>query len=211
VHLLLDSSGMELVCALGDSQGIIVEERYPTGTLESRDIGAVAGRILGEILVRELESVTVGTGPGSFIGTRVAISYANGLAVNSDVRLGGVNSLAAIAALHGTGGSCVIRDARRGEVYLYSASSGKPVTELVNLDVLDTVLKEKDISNVVIEQPTADQPRLQATFENITQTCSEVGLPVTSCPGVPAEGLRRMVSSLQPVDYIEPEYLRSFL
>ena len=85
VHLLLDSSGSELVCALADQEGIIVEERRRTGSADSRDIGAVAGSVLGELLVRDLQSVVVGRGPGRFIGTRVALSYANGLGATGEV------------------------------------------------------------------------------------------------------------------------------
>ena len=100
MRLLLDSSGAELVCALADAEGVYLETRCPTGPLESRDIGGVVGQLLGEPKIAELDAVVVGTGPGSFIGTRVAISYANGLAAAGGVALYGVNSLAAIGAVY---------------------------------------------------------------------------------------------------------------
>jgi tRNA threonylcarbamoyladenosine biosynthesis protein TsaB len=118
VRLLLDSSGAELLCALADAEGVILEQRYATGTPESRDIGAAVGFVMGELGPRDLDAIVVGTGPGSFIGTRVAISYANGLAAAGGMAVHGVNSLAAIGAVYAAGRCAVLREARRGGAYL---------------------------------------------------------------------------------------------
>ena len=211
MHLLLDSSGQDLVCALADSQGIVIEERYPTGSPESRDIGTTAGRLLGEMLISELDSVIVGTGPGSFIGTRVAISYANGLAATGGVRLAGVNSLAAIAAVHGTGNSGVIRDARRGEVYLLVGLGGATETKVVPLEDLPRELVSRGVGHCTIEEPDLGDARQARTLQEIMMACTTAGVVVDIAKGVPAEGLRRMVNRVDWVDYVEPVYLRGFL
>lgn len=211
MRLLLDSSGAELVCALADGLGVIVEQRYPSGSPESRDIGSAAGRVLGELLARELEAIVVGTGPGSFIGTRVALSYANGLAAAGYVQLYGVNSLAAIAAVHGADHSVVLRDARRGEVYWYGPAGAAEPCRLVKPDSLPGELARHGINTAVVEQAPPEASPHSSTGAWLAEALSDAGVQAIFCPGVPAEGLRRMHAHSTPVEYAEPVYLRGWL
>ena len=71
-----------------------------------------------------LGAIAVGTGPGSFTGLRIALSYANGFAMASGCALVGVPSFdaVALAALERNNTDrgrlvCVVVDARKGEVY----------------------------------------------------------------------------------------------
>jgi tRNA threonylcarbamoyl adenosine modification protein YeaZ len=208
--LLLDSSGAELVCALADGEGVIVEQRYAVGSRESRDIGAAAGQVLGELLVRELEAVVVGTGPGSFIGTRVAISYANGLAAAGYVPLYGVDSLAAIAAVHSVGRSVVLRDARRGEAYWYGPAGAGSQCRLVRPEDFERQLAVHGITSVVLEQAPPGVSAHAAPGPWLQDAISAAGVRCIHCPGVPAEGLCRMQAGAQPVEYVEPAYLRGW-
>lgn len=209
MHLAVDSSGSNLVCALADAEGIITFVEHPTGSSESRDIGAVAGAILGELLPTDLTSVIVGTGPGSFIGTRVAISYANGLAATGEVPLFGVNSLAAIGAVYGEGASVVLRDARRGEVYWQSPVETQSC-RLVSLGELLPELRAIGATSVVWERPLSLQPATHDISSDITSIAAQAGARLFTCPGVPAEGLRRLGPLGTRSDYIEPMYLRGF-
>jgi tRNA threonylcarbamoyl adenosine modification protein YeaZ len=214
MRLLLDSSGAELVCALADGEGVYLEERCPTRSAESRDIGAVVGRLLGETKIAELEAVIVGTGPGSFIGTRVAISYANGLTAAGGVALYGVNSLAAIGAVYCHGHCVVLRDARRQEVYWYGpcgiAQAEACCMPLAIAD-LGLALAKAAIGTVVFEEPQPGQARSAETRAGVLAALSAAGVEAVVCNGVPAEGLRRMQASAARVEYIEPVYLRGFL
>ncbi len=82
--------------------------------------------------IRDLSAIAVGTGPGSFTGLRVGLSYAKGIAAGARIRIVGISSLDAIA-LCGSGTPaarpgtkiCPILDARKGEVYtsLYAVVS----------------------------------------------------------------------------------------
>lgn len=211
MRLLLDSSGAQLVCALADGEGVIAEDRHPTGSELSRDIGAVAGRLLGELLVAELEAVVVGTGPGSFIGTRVAISYANGLAAAGDVPLYGANSLAAIASVYANGRTVVLRDARRGEAYWYGPETAGEQCRLVALDALPAELSAQGIATVVVEQTPPVAAGRRDVLAELLHGASQAGAQVVTCAGVPAEGLRRAIGRSAAVKYIEPVYLRGFL
>jgi len=211
VHLLLDSSGAELVCALADAEGVIAENRLPSGSGEARDISAVAGPLLGEKLPRDLDGIVAGLGPGSFIGTRVALSFANGLGATGDVPLLGVNSLAATGTVYGGGRGVVMRDARRGEVYCYGPAGHEPECRLLALDDLETELGRLMIGSVVIEQPSPHYPNAAQVLRTIMAAAAAAGAVTVECSGVPAEGLRRAGQAAQPVDYLEPVYLRGFL
>jgi tRNA threonylcarbamoyladenosine biosynthesis protein TsaB len=74
--------------------------------------------------IRDVAAIAIGTGPGSFTGLRIGISYAKGIAMASGCAMFGVPSFDAIAlaALERnnieTGRViCVVTDARKGEVY----------------------------------------------------------------------------------------------
>jgi tRNA threonylcarbamoyladenosine biosynthesis protein TsaB len=73
---------------------------------------------------RDVGALSVGTGPGSFTGLRIGLSYAKGIAMASGCALIGIPSFDAMAlsALerNNTGMGqlvCVVTDARKGEVY----------------------------------------------------------------------------------------------
>jgi len=87
--------------------------------------GAVA-QLLDEANLRpaDLAAIAVGTGPGSFTGLRIGLSYAKGLVFASRAKIVGVPSLdaLAIAALECHAARpemrvCALTDARKNEVY----------------------------------------------------------------------------------------------
>ena len=66
----------------------------------------------------DIEMVAVGRGPGSFTGTRIALSVAKGLALSLHVPVITTSSLEALAVTYAPPGAAaaVVADARRGEV-----------------------------------------------------------------------------------------------
>jgi tRNA threonylcarbamoyladenosine biosynthesis protein TsaB len=79
----------------------------------------------------DLSAVAVASGPGSFTGLRVGLSYAKGIAVARNIAIAGISSLdalalCAVAELPEGAALYPLIDARKGEVYsgLYRFSAG---------------------------------------------------------------------------------------
>ena len=94
---------------------------------------------------RELSTVLVGTGPGSYSGTRIGIAAAQGLAIAKSCPAAGIGSIAATpvarsmvtSAAHAA--AAAIGDARRGLYYIspITGSGEAEEPELMDADVLE--------------------------------------------------------------------------
>ena len=203
MRLLIDSSGPQLVCALAEEgiERVVAETICHAEAAKLRPIDALVSELLGHCTVADIYSIVVGVGPGSFIGTRTAISFANGFAAASNAELFGVNSLAAIAA--GTGRlpvPPVLRDARRGQWYLWlNDTDCNPHDEAGVLAALTLEVSD----SVVLEWGGQPEPPLAETLRG-------AGLKVEIVAGVTGEGLLRSFGNCEPQPYIEPIYLRGF-
>ena len=83
-------------------------------------LAPMVGRVLaaGGKTMADLTRLAVTTGPGTFTGLRIALSFAQGLGLARGLPVAGVNSLWAMAApLLGEGPVLVASDARLGECY----------------------------------------------------------------------------------------------
>ena len=72
----------------------------------------------------DLTGIVVGTGPGSFTGTRIGLAVARGLALSLELPVAGVSTLDALAA--GVEGAFPVIDARRGEVFVLGPRAVAP-------------------------------------------------------------------------------------
>ncbi len=78
----------------------------------------------------DLTGIVVGTGPGSFTGTRIGLSIARGLALALGLPVAGVSTLAALAAC--TKRAFPVVDARRGEVFVLGPLAVRPEDVVVS-------------------------------------------------------------------------------
>jgi tRNA threonylcarbamoyl adenosine modification protein YeaZ len=72
----------------------------------------------------DLTAIVVGTGPGSFTGTRIGLAVARGLALALDLPVAGVSTLTALASV--AEGAFPVVDARRGEVFVLGPRAVTP-------------------------------------------------------------------------------------
>ena len=142
----------------------------------------------------ELGRIVVGTGPGSFTGLRMGLAAGRALALALDVKVAGVSTLAALAAV--APGALGVIDARRREVF--TLLDGRPVAvgpeQLSNSLLLGRVcvgsgaVRYRD----VLEEAGAEIPPDE----------SELHLPRA---GVHA----RLATDFGPAELVEPIYVRA--
>jgi tRNA threonylcarbamoyladenosine biosynthesis protein TsaB len=213
MQLLLDSSGNQLVAALAESGRILAQRAVPNGSAESRDIRALTEALLpaGRSL-RELVAIGVGNGPGSFIGTRVAVSFANGLAVAGSIPVHAIPTLAAWASPNA--GAVILRDARRGEAYLYVAGFPLDSTRLVPLEGLPRELAALPRQDRVIAESPAPADKRGKEWTTAVESAvltAAAGQALEWAAHVPPAGLLALLPHCPPQEYVEPVYLRGFL
>jgi tRNA threonylcarbamoyl adenosine modification protein YeaZ len=94
--LAFDTSSAACTAALFDGAGRCVARRDEViGRGHSERLVPMIAELLGG---QRADSILVGVGPGSFTGIRVGLAAAHGLAIGWDAGLGGMSSLALLAA-----------------------------------------------------------------------------------------------------------------
>ena len=125
--LCIETSGGHGTVAIASAERIFRSE-IRTARRQSDELISHVDALLGDagIGLRQLDAISFGCGPGSFIGVRLAGSIAQGLAAASGVGLAPVSSMAALAGqmvfaatpdAPATPVVLVCLDARMGEVY----------------------------------------------------------------------------------------------
>lgn len=104
------------------SDGEVLGERASRAQTLLEDVDALFRQASAR--PRDLDALVVGTGPGSFTGTRVGIAVARGLGLALGVEGAGVSTLDALAA--GADGALPMVDARRGEVFVPGPEARAP-------------------------------------------------------------------------------------
>src|SRR5262249_41581863 len=98
--LALETTGQSGSIALLQDETIVREATLPQTERSAKSLAPAIQRILSESRwkAREIELITVATGPGSFTGLRIGVTTAKTLAYAIGAQVIGVNTLQAIAA-----------------------------------------------------------------------------------------------------------------
>ncbi len=164
--LLIDTSGRTICLGVADSEGRVLStieiehSRINSGRLAELTQEALSS---ANTMLEEVAFVCVGNGPGSFIGTRSGVAYANGLA-STGIKVLAVGSMEAAAAVPSVNGRnvMVIREARRQSVFAgaYTRKDGALLT-----------LGEREIAKANLSEPVssalemADEKRIQVVTD----------------------------------------------
>ena len=109
------------------ADGAVLGERTTT----PQSLLAAVDALLAEARVApsDLSGIVVGTGPGSFTGTRIGLAAARGLALSLGIEVAGVSTLDALAAA--CEGAYPVIDAKRGEVFVTGPRAVEPADVVV--------------------------------------------------------------------------------
>ncbi|MDC1406110.1 tRNA (adenosine(37)-N6)-threonylcarbamoyltransferase complex dimerization subunit type 1 TsaB [Akkermansiaceae bacterium] len=210
--LAIETSVPEASIALWSDGAWLFEAEF----ISDRNHNSMVFEPLAEALAllegRELSTVLVGTGPGSYSGTRIGIAAAQGLAIAKSCPAAGIGSIAAtpparsvgVSAAHTT--ATAIGDARRGLYYIspITASGEAEEPELMDAAVLEQRLASiPDDLLFTLDDPTklGLNDQLQ---ERITRTQPQARLLVDVWLGL--DELRRQQLHSKP---LAPTYLRA--
>lgn len=116
--LALEISTSQGGVALLNGSELVFNETFSAGREHGARFFAVLERALA---VRQPDQIVVGLGPGSYSGTRIAISAAVGLSLGTGAKLLGIPSIAAFAADE----FVAIGDARRDSFYFSHVRNGE--------------------------------------------------------------------------------------
>jgi tRNA threonylcarbamoyladenosine biosynthesis protein TsaB len=136
--VIIETSGRAGAVALAAGPDLIAVQHLDEARRHARDLAPVTAGLLAERgwKPRDLASVVVGLGPGSYTGLRVGVMSAKVLAYATGCSLIGVSTFAAVAlqAPDEAGGLDVIADAQQDKVYVQpfarSASGWQPAVPL---------------------------------------------------------------------------------
>jgi tRNA threonylcarbamoyladenosine biosynthesis protein TsaB len=120
--LSLDTSGPVLTMAVSENKEILFEYERQAEKSGNKILFSMLEEVLAraKLSLREIDIFAVGIGPGSFTGTRLALTVMKGLAYAQSRPIIGVSSLDILAFnLQGEvrGLICPIVDAKRGSLY----------------------------------------------------------------------------------------------
>ena len=129
--LAFDLSTRRGTIALANEKEILGARDWPNDRRSSAPFFEALDEIIREH--GRPETIVVGLGPGSYTGTRIAISAALGLAATTGAALAGISSLCAISD---EDDFCVIGDAKRASFFFGKISGGllKSDPELLSED-----------------------------------------------------------------------------
>lgn len=133
--LCLDTSGPWLNLAFSRQGRVLQGISREVGTGHSESLPGEMGDLLSSTGVRlsDIQLLAVATGPGSFTGLRVGISFIKGLGAGLGVPCLSLNTLDAMVFSCSEDEEWVspMIDAKKGEIYtsLYRAQEGRPVSQ----------------------------------------------------------------------------------
>lgn len=144
----IDTSTMTATVGLSDGQKEIVSYEITEGVFNSEELTDMIDDMFSHVkyTIEDVELFAVGVGPGSFTGTRIAVTIARTFAQILNKPVIGVSSLRAMSMIDSKEDVLVLVDAKRNRAYygLYSKNGEEVIIEddIKNIDeILGSIKK----------------------------------------------------------------------
>lgn len=127
--LLVETSTPAASLAFVDAEGALVQKEFTSDRSHNAVLFAPLEVLIGGEVAGGIRLVLVGSGPGSYSGTRVGISAAQGVALAHGARLVAFPSILALPQAENGAPYLVIGDARRGSYWTSEVGNFRLETE----------------------------------------------------------------------------------
>ena len=132
----LDTTGAYCSVALVDTAKVLAYKSEKIGRGHAERLAPMVAEVLEEagLTAKDIDKISVCTGPGSFTGLRVALAFAKGFALPRKLPVVGLSSLAVWAAQadpEGVSNVISIADVRRGELCWSAVFKGQAAEGMV--------------------------------------------------------------------------------
>ena len=167
-RLFIESSTPRASLALLRGSEVVFEESFAGDRSHNAQLFAPLERALARLQPGEkLAGVVIGTGPGSYSGTRVGIAAGQGVALVHGCPAAGLSSLVAVPSAAG-GPALAVGDARRGSGWRAPIKDGRLVSgpELCGVaELVEEVRAAREAGRAVFSLEPVGQIGLEVTVE----------------------------------------------
>jgi tRNA threonylcarbamoyl adenosine modification protein YeaZ len=146
--LAFDLSTRQGSVAVADADRVVISRQWSNDQRNSAPFFRTLDQVVRKYSLPEM--IIVGTGPGSYTGTRIAISAAIGLQATTGATLCGLPSISGISP---EADYAVIGDAKRSSFFLARVRNGRPISNPELMSQPDIVAR---ISQMTIPIYTSD-------------------------------------------------------
>lgn len=154
-HTLVFETSAPTASLLIAGPGGVVEREFCSDRSHNAVLFGPLGELMAELLPEDIGLVLVGSGPGSYSGTRVGIAAAQGVALAAGCPVVAVPSI--LAAPSAASGACtVVGDARRGSFWISRVEDSRVTREPELIDGEHFAAELAGISAVTFETAARD-------------------------------------------------------
>lgn len=215
--LLLETATSVCSVALACDGAIVSDRCSDQPNAHSSRLAVFVDEIAGQWSLKQLDAVCVSSGPGSYTGLRIGVSYAKGLCYALRIPLLSVPTLQSMAAgwfsAHPTSDAlvCPMIDARRMECY--TAFYSRPYNEVrpVSADIIEEHIYDRWLDERKVVFVGDGAAKTLPVLSSHPNACFDDTFTMSAAAMLPVAMQKLQEGRVEDVAYFEPFYLKEFV